>query len=101
MRFGIVGCGVWSQTFNATRADYLVGVQDIELSIRERLSTLDPATVRFEYTGGDRGWKGDVPVVRLNCDRIQALGWQCELPAAAALEASIRAMFDQTDAELH
>ena len=24
-----------------------------------------PATVAFEYTGGDRGWKGDVPVVRL------------------------------------
>ena len=29
----------------------------------------------FEYTGGDRGWKGDVPVVRLNSDKIRSLGW--------------------------
>ena len=33
---------------------------------------LPPASVRFEYTGGDRGWKGDVPIVRLDTDRIRA-----------------------------
>ena len=27
---------------------------------------LAPGSVRFAYTGGDRGWKGDVPVVRLD-----------------------------------
>ena len=42
---------------------------------RSRPLGLDPADVRYEYTGGDRGWKGDVPVVRLNTDRIRALGW--------------------------
>ena len=31
--------------------------------------------VRYEYTGGDRGWKGDVPVVRLSIERIRGLGW--------------------------
>src|SRR5262245_8268278 len=36
---------------------------------------LDPSSVEFEYTGGNRGWKGDVPVVRLNADRIRGLGW--------------------------
>ena len=30
---------------------------------------------RFAYTGGDRGWQGDVPVVRLDTDRIRSLGW--------------------------
>ena len=33
--------------------------------------------MQLEYTGGDRGWKGDVPVVRLNTDRIRGLGWSC------------------------
>ena len=35
---------------------------------------LRPDRVRFEYTGGDRGWKGDVPVIRLNIDKIRNLG---------------------------
>jgi UDP-glucose 4-epimerase len=29
----------------------------------------------FDYTGGPRGWRGDVPVVRLDSSRIHALGW--------------------------
>jgi len=29
----------------------------------------------FEYTGGDRGWTGDVPKMRLATDRLAALGW--------------------------
>ena len=35
---------------------------------------LDPERTEFEFTGGDRGWKGDVPVVRLNTERIRAPG---------------------------
>jgi UDP-glucose 4-epimerase len=31
---------------------------------------------RLEYTGGDRGWKGDVPIVRLDASRMRALGWR-------------------------
>jgi len=29
----------------------------------------------FEYTGGPRGWRGDVPVVRLDSTRMRGLGW--------------------------
>jgi len=29
----------------------------------------------FQYTGGSRGWRGDVPVVRLDSSRIRSLGW--------------------------
>jgi len=29
----------------------------------------------FEYTGGSRGWRGDVPVIRLDSARIRSLGW--------------------------
>jgi UDP-glucose 4-epimerase len=32
--------------------------------------------VEFRYTGGKRGWPGDVPVVHLNVDKIKALGWR-------------------------
>jgi len=33
---------------------------------------LDPS---HEYTGGDRGWTGDVPKMRLSIEKLSALGW--------------------------
>ncbi len=32
--------------------------------------------VEFSYTGGKRGWKGDVPRMMLSIDKIKALGWE-------------------------
>jgi UDP-glucose 4-epimerase len=31
--------------------------------------------VGFKYTGGKRGWPGDVPVVHFDVDRMKKLGW--------------------------
>jgi UDP-glucose 4-epimerase len=36
---------------------------------------LDPD---YEYTGGDRGWVGDVPRMRLSIEKLSALGWEPE-----------------------
>ena len=30
----------------------------------------------YEYTGGDRGWTGDVPKMRLSIEKLSALGWE-------------------------
>ena len=32
--------------------------------------------VKFKYTGGDRGWPGDIPQVRFNIQKIRSLGWR-------------------------
>jgi UDP-glucose 4-epimerase len=53
---------------------------------------LNPSQLKFEYTGGDRGWKGDVPIVRLNTDRIRRLGWVCRSSSRQALGDSMMAM---------
>ena len=34
---------------------------------------LDP---EYEFTGGDRGWTGDVPKMRLSIEKLSALGWE-------------------------
>lgn len=34
---------------------------------------LDPD---YEFTGGDRGWTGDVPRMRLSIEKLSALGWE-------------------------
>jgi UDP-glucose 4-epimerase len=53
---------------------------------------LNPQDVAFEYTGGNRGWKGDVPVIRMNSERIRGLGWNCRCDSREALRESMIAM---------
>jgi UDP-glucose 4-epimerase len=47
---------------------------------------------RWEYTGGDRGWKGDVPVVRMDASRIRALGWRPRFNSREAVWRSLEEM---------
>jgi UDP-glucose 4-epimerase len=54
--------------------------------------------VHLEYTGGDRGWKGDVPVVRLNTSRIKGLGWTCHRTSRQALCIAMRSMLEDARA---
>jgi len=32
--------------------------------------------VKFKYTGGSRGWKGDIPKIMLSIEKIEKLGWK-------------------------
>ena len=48
--------------------------------------------VKYEYTGGKRGWKGDVPIVRFNLEKIKALGWKVKYSSKEALGRSIKQM---------
>jgi UDP-glucose 4-epimerase len=75
------------QVYNVATGDYLT-VREIA-GMAVNAAGLDPLSVTFDYTGGDRGWKGDVPVVRLNTDRIRALGWTCNASAREALRRSL------------
>ena len=76
---------------------YNVGTGD-EITVRRiaelaaEVCGLDPRRVRLEFTGGDRGWKGDVPVVRLDSRKIAALGWRCQRSSAEAMRAAMTAM---------
>jgi len=45
----------------------------------------------FKFTGGKRGWKGDVPVMLLSIGRLKKLGWR---PKYNSEEAVKRAVYD-------
>lgn len=76
--------------FNVATGDYIT-VRDIAFLALEILG-LSTETTALSYTGGDRGWKGDVPVVRLNTARIRGLGWRNEMSSVEALRASLSSM---------
>ena len=46
--------------------------------------------VKFNYTGGDRGWKGDAPQLRFNMEKMKKLGWQPRLTSDEAVIKSVR-----------
>ena len=78
------------RTYNVATGDYITVREIAELAV-ECLG-LPLSRVEMAYTGGDRGWKGDVPVVRLDTARIRSLGWRCEMSSREALRRSISAM---------
>jgi UDP-glucose 4-epimerase len=80
------------RAFNVATGDYITVREIAELAVDVSGLALDD--VRFDYTGGDRGWKGDVPIVRLNTDRIQSLGWTRKHSSGEALRVSMQAMLD-------
>ena len=78
------------RAYNVATGDYITVTEIAELAVE--CVGLPRERVTFEYTGGDRGWKGDVPVVRIGTDRIRALGWRCALSSREALRQSMLAM---------
>jgi UDP-glucose 4-epimerase len=82
--------------FNVATGDYITVTEIAWLAI-ECLG-LDPEVVDLSFSGGDRGWKGDVPVVRMSTDRIRSLGWKNRYGSADALRHAIAAMLPEARA---
>jgi UDP-glucose 4-epimerase len=80
--------------FNAATED-CVTVHEIADLVCERLGLQG---VRYEFTGGSRGWKGDVPVVRFDTRKLRARGWQTQRTSREALIASIDSMIADAQA---
>jgi len=46
--------------------------------------------IEFRYTGGERGWKGDIPQVRFDITKMKNLGWKSECSSDEAVEKAIK-----------
>jgi UDP-glucose 4-epimerase len=46
--------------------------------------------VKFRYTGGKRGWKGDVPHFQFNIEKIKNLGWVPNFSSDEAIRKAIQ-----------
>jgi UDP-glucose 4-epimerase len=81
------------EVFNVATDDYITVREIADLAVK--VSGLASSEVRFEFTGGDRGWKGDVPVVRFDCAKIKALGWKAQRSSAEAVTDAMEAMLKE------
>ncbi len=76
--------------YNVATGDYPT-VREIAELAGEVLG-IEPGTTELEFTGGDRGWKGDVPVVRMDSRRVRALGWSNRRSSIEALRSSLESL---------
>ena len=86
------------EVFNVATGDYITVTEIADLAVE--VAGLAQGSVEYSYAGGDRGWRGDVPVVRLNTDRIRSLGWGNHMNTRAALKASLVSMLEEERAGL-
>lgn len=84
-------CEARYDMFNVATGDYIT-VKEIADLARQVCGTPE---AQYELTGGDRGWKGDVPIVRFDCAKIQSLGWRCRRTSAQAVHDSMAAMREE------
>ena len=75
------------QAYNVATGDYITVKEIADLAVD--CLGLDASKVSYLFSGGDRGWKGDVPVVRLDTARIRSLGWACRRSTREALRHSM------------
>jgi UDP-glucose 4-epimerase len=76
--------------FNVATDDYITVREIADLAVK--VSGIPPGQTVYEFSGGDRGWKGDVPIVRFDCSKIKALGWRARRTSAEAVTDAMKAM---------
>jgi len=86
MLFGVEHAREPINIFNLGCDDWL-SVNEIARMVTEAMGLKN---VRYEYTGGEGGWPGDVPRFRLDVSRINQLGWRAKRDSAQAVAIAIQ-----------
>ena len=76
--------------YNVATDDYIDVTSIANLVVEE----MGLKNVQYKYTGGDRGWKGDVPQVRFNLNKIHKLGWKARYTSPEAVRLSVREILE-------
>ena len=66
---------------NVATEDYITVNKIANIVVKK----MDIGNVKYLYSGGDRGFKGDVPIVRFNTNYIRNFGWKNEYTSEEAI----------------
>ena len=83
------------------KSDEKINVFNVGPETRTTVATIAKTVVeesgfnaRIDFTGGSRGWVGDVPRFDYNTDRIRALGWKPSMTSDEAVRQTARVLFE-------
>lgn len=74
--------------FNISTRDAITVNQIADLAIEEL--NLSKSEILITYSGGDRGWKADVPIVRLDPTKIESFGWKPKHTSFESIKRSLK-----------
>ena len=88
MLFAVAHATATVNTFNIGSEDWIdvKAIADI-VAKKKGLSQ-----VRYRFTGGERGWVGDVPKMQLSIARMKALGWKPRHGSQESVRMAVQAM---------
>ena len=66
-------------------------------AIAEEVVRVASPGARIRYTGGDKGWVGDVPRFNYSTAKLHALGWQPQCSSEQAIGIAVRALWDERE----
>jgi UDP-glucose 4-epimerase len=100
----VVAAMLFLQSRQTTGYEYYnVGSED-HLLVREIadiiVSEMGLTNVKYEYTGGARGWRADVPVYRLDASKLRRLGWHNKRNSREAVVTAVRSLLAEIAAGL-
>jgi UDP-glucose 4-epimerase len=89
---------------NIPKSDNKIVVEAYNLANDETIKVKDLApivvdemgltNVNYRFTGGDRGWVGDVPVTILSFEKAKKLGWRTKISLEEAVRRTVRYLLD-------
>ena len=89
---------VWDKTTDR------VNIYNVGASTRSKVSDIarivveeGPGPAEIAYTGGDRGWIGDVPKFAYDTSAIEGLGWSPTVSSDEAIRLAARAIWAETE----
>jgi UDP-glucose 4-epimerase len=81
--------------FNIGPADEGTTVLEIAQSVLRQAAPSTP----LRFTGGNKGWVGDVPRFRYSIEKIKRLGWQPKLTSTQAVDRAVAEIFGEIRAQ--
>lgn len=94
MIFGVANAKESINIFNLSSDDW-IKVSEIASIVIEEAEKTHKIIPKIRYTGGERGWPGDVPKIRLSSEKIKSLGWNAEYNSRQAVISTVKTLFKE------
>lgn len=88
MLFAVDHAGAKVNTLNIGSEDWI----DVKTIADIVAGEMRCSGARYRFTGGERGWVGDVPKMQLSLARIKALGWRPQRGSEESVRMAVRAI---------
>ena len=88
MLFAVDHAGAKVNTLNIGSEDWI----DVKTIANIVAGEMRCSGARYRFTGGERGWVGDVPKMQLSLSRIKALGWRPQRGSEESVRMAVKAI---------